>query len=59
MLGATPNGRSEQLRCRKLFIMSRDDANADGPRLPKFEAEYAKAMQGPRDEEKRAARAAA
>lgn len=43
MLGATPNGRSEQLRCRKLFIMSRDDANADGPRLPKLQAEYDKA----------------
>ena len=30
---------------RKLFLLARDDANADGPRLPKIRAQYDKAAE--------------
>jgi pimeloyl-ACP methyl ester carboxylesterase len=33
----------ERLKGRKLFIVARDDANDDGPRLPKIRANYEKA----------------
>ncbi|HTU46172.1 MAG TPA: alpha/beta fold hydrolase [Bryobacteraceae bacterium] len=33
----------EKLKGRKLFIVARDDANDDGPRLPKIRANYKKA----------------
>ena len=33
----------EKLKGRKLFIVARDDANDDGPRLPKIRANYEKA----------------
>jgi pimeloyl-ACP methyl ester carboxylesterase len=33
----------EKLNGRKLFIVARDDANDDGPRLPKIRASYEKA----------------
>lgn len=33
----------EKLKCRKLFIVARDDANDDGPRLPKIRECYEKA----------------
>lgn len=39
-LGAHPNGPAEKLKCRSLFIVARDDASADGPRLPKIRADY-------------------
>lgn len=42
-LGASPNGPAEQLKCASLFIVARDDANADGPRLPGIRAKYEKA----------------
>ena len=32
------------MKGRKLFIISRDDANADGARLPKIRAQYKKAL---------------
>lgn len=32
------------MKGRKLFIVARDDANADGPRLPKIRAQYEKAI---------------
>lgn len=42
-LGAYPDGPAEKLKCRSLFIAARDDANDDGPRLPKIRAQYEKA----------------
>ena len=45
LLGATPEGPPEALKVPKLYIMSRDDANADGPRLPALQAHYEKAPQ--------------
>lgn len=44
-LGASPNGPAEKLKCASLFIVARDDANADGPRLPRIQAQYEKAPQ--------------
>ncbi len=44
-LGASPNGPAEKLQCPTLFIVARDDANADGPRLPGIRAQYEKAPQ--------------
>ncbi len=42
-LGAAPNGLAEKLKSRTLFIVARDDANDDGPRLPGIRAQYEKA----------------
>jgi pimeloyl-ACP methyl ester carboxylesterase len=42
-LGAYPDGPAEKLKCSSLFIVARDDANEDGPRLPKIRAQYEKA----------------
>jgi dienelactone hydrolase len=42
LLGATPS-RPEKLAARTLFIMARDDASGDGPRLPRLREQYAKA----------------
>jgi len=42
-LGAAPNGPAEKLKAPSLFIVARDDANADGPRLPRIRAQYEKA----------------
>lgn len=42
-LGAAPNLPAEKLKCPSLFIVARDDANADGPRLPGIRAQYEKA----------------
>lgn len=42
-LGAYPDGPAEKLKCRSLFIVARDDANEDGPRLPKIRGQYEKA----------------
>ena len=33
------------MKGRKLFIVARDDANDDGPRLPKIRAQYEKALE--------------
>jgi pimeloyl-ACP methyl ester carboxylesterase len=38
----------EKIKGRKLFIVARDDANDDGPRLPKIRANYQKAV-GPKE----------
>src|SRR5258708_23749615 len=35
-LGAYPNGPAEKLKCPSLFIVARDAANEDGPRLPRI-----------------------
>jgi pimeloyl-ACP methyl ester carboxylesterase len=42
-LGAAPNRPAEKLKAASLFIVARDDANADGPRLPRIRAQYEKA----------------
>lgn len=42
LLGAWA-GEPEKLKGRTLFIVARDDANDDGPRLPKIRASYEKA----------------
>ena len=42
-LGAYPNGPAEKLKCPSLFIVARDDANEDGPRLPRIQEQYQKA----------------
>jgi len=44
-LGAYPNGPAEKLKCASLFIVARDDANEDGPRLPRIREQYEKAPQ--------------
>jgi pimeloyl-ACP methyl ester carboxylesterase len=43
-LGASPDGPAEKLKARSLFIVARDDANEDGPRLPGIRAQYEKAI---------------
>jgi len=43
LLGAAPNGPAEKLNAPTLFIVARDDASADGPRLPGIRAQYEKA----------------
>ena len=45
LLGATLNGPAEKLKSSTLFIVARDDANEDGPRLPKIREQYGKAPQ--------------
>jgi pimeloyl-ACP methyl ester carboxylesterase len=45
LLGAAPNGPAEKLKSPVLFIVARDDANDDGPRLPGIRAQYEKAPQ--------------
>jgi pimeloyl-ACP methyl ester carboxylesterase len=44
-LGAAPNGPAEKLQAPSLFIVARDDANADGPRLPRIREQYERAPQ--------------
>jgi pimeloyl-ACP methyl ester carboxylesterase len=44
-LGAAPNGPAEKLKSPALFIVARDDANADGLRLPGIRKQYEKAPQ--------------
>ena len=43
LLGASPNGPAEKLKAPTLFIVARDDASADGPRLPGIREQYEKA----------------
>jgi pimeloyl-ACP methyl ester carboxylesterase len=45
LLGASPNGPAEKLKSPILFIVARDDANADGPRLPRIREQFEKAPQ--------------
>jgi pimeloyl-ACP methyl ester carboxylesterase len=44
-LGAAPNGPADKLNSRSLFIVARDDASGDGPRLPGIRAQFDKAPQ--------------
>lgn len=43
LLAAAPNGPAEKLKSPTLFIVARDDAAGDGPRLPRIRAQYEKA----------------
>ncbi|MGA8034705.1 MAG: alpha/beta fold hydrolase [Candidatus Acidiferrales bacterium] len=42
-LGGAPYGPADKLKSPSLFIVARDDANSDGPRLPGIQAQYDKA----------------
>jgi len=42
-LGSAPNGPADKLKCPTLFIVARDDASGDGPRLPGIREQYEKA----------------
>jgi pimeloyl-ACP methyl ester carboxylesterase len=44
-LGSAPNGRADKLKSASLFIVARDDASDDGPRLPRIRQQYEKAPQ--------------
>jgi len=48
LLAAWTDRPPEKMKGRKLFIVARDDANDDGPRLPKIRANYKKA-DGPKE----------
>jgi pimeloyl-ACP methyl ester carboxylesterase len=45
LLGATLNGPADHLKSPVLFIVARDDASEDGPRLPRIREQYEKAPQ--------------
>jgi len=44
-LGYAPNEPANKLKSASLFIVARDDASGDGPRLPWIKAQYEKAPQ--------------
>jgi pimeloyl-ACP methyl ester carboxylesterase len=44
LLAAWTDRPPEKMKGRKLFIVARDDANDDGPRLPKVRANYERAV---------------
>jgi pimeloyl-ACP methyl ester carboxylesterase len=48
LLAAWTDRPPEKIKGRKLFIVARDDASSDGPRLPKIQANYEKAL-GPKE----------
>src|ERR1035438_3871035 len=48
LLGAAPNGPADKLQSSTLFIVARDDASGDGPRLPRIHEQYEKAP-GPKE----------
>jgi|HubBroStandDraft_4_1064222.scaffolds.fasta_scaffold23246_1 alpha-beta hydrolase superfamily lysophospholipase len=48
LLAAWTDRSPEKMKGRKLFIVARDDANDDGPRLPKIRANYEEAT-GPKE----------
>lgn len=41
-LGAAPNGPADKLKSPSLYIVAREDASEDGPRLPGIRAQYEK-----------------
>lgn len=45
LLGAAPNDPADKLKSSTLFIVARDDASEDGPRLPWIRKQYEKAPQ--------------
>jgi alpha-beta hydrolase superfamily lysophospholipase len=48
LLAAWTERSPEKMKARKLFIVARDDANDEGPRLPKIRANYEKTT-GPKE----------
>jgi pimeloyl-ACP methyl ester carboxylesterase len=42
LLGAAPDGPADKLKSAILYIVARDDANDDGPRLPRIRAQFEK-----------------
>src|SRR5580692_10497363 len=42
-LGSAPNGPADKLKSPSLFIVARNDASEDGPRLPAIREQYEKA----------------
>jgi pimeloyl-ACP methyl ester carboxylesterase len=42
-LGSSPSGPADKLKSPSLFIVARDDASGDGPRLPGIRRQYEKA----------------
>jgi pimeloyl-ACP methyl ester carboxylesterase len=44
-LGSAPSRSADKLKCPSLFIVARDDASEDGPRLPGIRQQYEKAPQ--------------
>lgn len=42
-LGSAPSSPASKLNCPSLFIVARDDASGDGPRLPRIREQYEKA----------------
>jgi pimeloyl-ACP methyl ester carboxylesterase len=42
-LGSSPNGSADKLKSASLFLVARDDASGDGPRLPGIRAQFEKA----------------
>ena len=42
-LGSAPNESADKLKSASLFIVARDDASGDGPRLPRIRKQYEKA----------------
>jgi esterase/lipase len=45
LLGTAPNGPADKLKSATLYIVSRDDANDAGPRLPRIREQYDKSPQ--------------
>lgn len=45
LLAASPVGEPQKIKGRKLFIVAREDANADGRRLPGIQQEYDKTLE--------------
>lgn len=45
LLGAAPNDLADKLKSAVLYIVARDDASDDGPRLPKIREQYERSPQ--------------
>lgn len=45
LLGSAPNQPADKLKCPILYIVARDDASADGPRLPEIQRQYERSPQ--------------
>jgi pimeloyl-ACP methyl ester carboxylesterase len=45
LLGAAPNDPADRLKSATLYIVARDDASDDGPRLPKIREQYERSPQ--------------
>ena len=43
LLGGAPDGSAEKLKSPTLFIVARDDASGDGPRLPRIQEQFSRA----------------